>query len=249
MEFRLCTQGTMRTFQLEKDGPLGRLYAVFGAMDGTAGSGPVAQLSQMAPLTTARPHFHDVDQFHIFFGTPGAVYQRRPIAPVLVHYIDGYTPYGPVVAGEDWLDIITVRANHDYVTGYMPEDRPKLARKAGRSIKAEVDLGAGGEVLRTVIKPQADGLAAYVLTLNPQRPVLAPRSAGTAGQFYCVITGQAQVGGRRADKGSLGWLSPEAAVPESRGVDLCQLLVLQFPKVSQETAGLRLAANSGVHAF
>lgn len=250
MDFRVCTQGALRTFQLERAGPEGRLYAIFGAADGIAGSGPVAQLSQMAPATTARPHFHDVDQFHIFFGTPGSTYQRRPIPPVLVHYIDGYTPYGPVVAGKDWLDIITLRANHDHVTGYMPQDRHLLARKAGRNLKAEVDL-SGAAFVRAVIEPQSDGLAAYLVTVDNDHHPVVPRSVESAGQFYCVLSGKVRAGATSAEQGSLGWLAPGSATPELSADAKCQVLVLQFPKATAQShpRGTATGAKTPTYAF
>jgi len=55
-------------------------------------SGPQNFLVGMPPHGNGRPHFHGGDQFQVFFGTPGSIYQRHPVTPVTVDYSDAYTP-------------------------------------------------------------------------------------------------------------------------------------------------------------
>src|SRR5436189_5271805 len=63
--------------------------------------GPQAFLVRMRENNIVHPHFHNVDQFQLFFESPHASYQRTAISSILVHYADAFTTYGPFKPGDE----------------------------------------------------------------------------------------------------------------------------------------------------
>src|ERR1700738_3467863 len=62
------------------------------------------------------PHFHPVDQYQVFVHGGGHL-GKRAIGEITVHYADAYTPYGPMVAGDQGMSVYTIRATPT-VEGY-----------------------------------------------------------------------------------------------------------------------------------
>lgn len=212
-----------------------QVYNFYGLASEGKG-GPQGFIVQMPGGNTGRPHFHTVDQFQVFFGGPGGVYQKQPIGPVMIHYSDGYTPYGPFSSGERLMEFFTLRAQPSTLTAYMPESREKLIRKARRSITVPAPnvgapLARSATVVETLIEPQADGVAAWVLRGGPGARMQAPSPRGSSGQYHLVAGGAVIQDGRFFGKKSLAWLGPDESPPEVvAGDDIgFDVLVMQFP--------------------
>lgn len=82
-----------------------------GAAQPPAGE-PMAYLVEQAPGSTVDPHFHEVDQFQIFVGGSGQI-GTHPLEGVTVHYAGPHSPYGPIAAGPDGVQYVTLRRNWD----------------------------------------------------------------------------------------------------------------------------------------
>jgi hypothetical protein len=199
--------------------------------------GPEVYLVERPPGDTLGAHFHDVDQFQVFFDSPGATYQRRPITSVMVHYTDAYTTYGPFRAGPVApLQYFTVRATRSSIHGPMPQSRELLPYRGRRN--HIVDLGPFLRTDRrppteheehTLLEPAADGLAARVVHLAPAAAYAPPAHRQTAGRCYCVIGGELDVAGRRLGPRALGWSTPERDGPQLMSAAGCTVLLLDFP--------------------
>jgi hypothetical protein len=74
-----------------------------------------------------------VDQFQVFPGGNGRL-GAHEVTPVLVHYADAYMTYGPIVAGSQGVQYLTVRITGDPGPQYMPESRLTRKRVNGRYI-------------------------------------------------------------------------------------------------------------------
>src|SRR5690348_1666786 len=85
-------------------------YVFFSTRD-AEGEGPQMYMNQVDRGVELGSHFHRVDQFQVFFGDEGSVFQRKPIPELLVHYTDAYSVYGPFKAAPD-SDLLyaTIRA-------------------------------------------------------------------------------------------------------------------------------------------
>jgi hypothetical protein len=208
--------------------------------------GPQAFLIETYPPNSETgAHFHSTDQFQIFFPAPGAYYQRTEIRTPLLHYSDAYTTYGPFGTGEAPMSMYTLRRQASTITGYMPKDRDKLVRRGWRNVHADLGLALeaqttpGSSSVSTLIEPQEDGLAAYLITAGSGTAAAAlPEDHDRAtAQYLYVLEGQLVVGDRVFGPRSLGWRTldtpmPALASPEDSGFSL---LVLQFP--TESTSG------------
>jgi hypothetical protein len=203
-------------------------------------AGPQAFLIETYPADSeTAAHFHSTDQFQIFFPAEGAYYQRTEIRSPLLHYSDAYTTYGPFGTGGAPMGLYTLRRRASEITGYMPKDRDKRVRRGWRNV--HVDLGPalepkttpGTSRVSTLIEPQDDGLAAYLITAGSDTPVaeLPTDHEQATAQYLCVLEGQLTVGDRVYGPRSLGWRTLDAPLPAlaSAGVGGFSLLVLQFP--------------------
>jgi hypothetical protein len=64
--------------------------------------GATCYLIEQDPNTVIKAHFHQANQFQVIVSGGGRL-GKRDVAPVLVHYTDAYTPYGPINAGDAGL--------------------------------------------------------------------------------------------------------------------------------------------------
>ena len=58
-----------------------------------------AYLVEVSPGIQHRAHFHHTDQFQVFPGAPDTIFMNREVGPLMVHYTDADTVYGPFGAG------------------------------------------------------------------------------------------------------------------------------------------------------
>jgi hypothetical protein len=204
--------------------------------------GPQAFLVEAPGGTLAGAHFHPTDQFQIFFPSEGAWYRKQEVSEVMIHFADAYMTYGPFgTRGAEPLHFYTLRAASTVMTAFIPQDREKLIRRGRRNYTVLLDdstvpplIAAGKSVVSTLMSPEPDGLAAYLVSAGPAASVdvVFELPAESAGRFYCVVEGSAWKNGRRFAARSLGWRGP-GAPPLSLTADEhagCRLLVLQMPR-------------------
>jgi hypothetical protein len=202
-------------------------------------SGPQGFLVESPPGRVNGAHFHTVEQFQIYFASEGAWYQRHELTADVIHFTDPYTVYGPFGSyGPEPLRFFTLRARSSTETAFMPEDREKLIQKGPRNIHRSIDAVSGlvgpGECLRTtIIEPQPDGLAAWLLVGGAESEMnWDPPTHPSSGQFYCVLGGAARQGASAYRRRALGWrecgASFEPLICESD--DVCRLVVMQLPR-------------------
>ena len=196
---------------------------------------PQAFLTQRPPLNVIQPHFHEMPQYQVVFEGGGRI-GKHPVGPISVHYTDAYTPYGPIVAGEEGLGFYTLRGK---VTNggahYMPQSRARLVRKAGRTLMAEAEVGdlsglASGQLrIDELVSPTADGVAASLWSLGPHVSAQLEAPPTTGGRFLLVVAGDLLRDGQPYGRGACVHLRPEDPLPElCAGGDGAQLLALQF---------------------
>jgi hypothetical protein len=203
-----------------------------------SGPGPQIYMNNVDPGVMLSAHFHRIDQFQVFFGNDGAVFQRKPIPLVFVHYADAFRTYGPFSAAPNApLLYATIRAHSDNYGGVMPgarSERPYLGR---RHLSAGVDgwdAGSrpGAEASRTVeiFRPATDGLAAYLVQLGAGAAWNAPDARTTSGRALCVVDGELRVNDMSYGPRSIGWQARTEPAPDVRaGAGGCALLMLDFP--------------------
>jgi hypothetical protein len=212
-------------------------YVFFGQRD-FDGPGPQIYINELDPGIELAAHFHRVDQFQVFFGGNGATFLRKRISPVMVHYTDAHSTYGPFrAAGDHSLAYATIRAQSSNFGGVMPAARSLLPYRGRRNIS--VDVGeweveslpnAGDHEIADLLKGADDGLAVHLLRLGAGAQLEYEAPLGTSGRSYCVLAGELLHGGRPFEQRSIGWSDPDASVLRlAAGPFGCSLLALSFP--------------------
>jgi hypothetical protein len=198
---------------------------------------PQAFLAHMPARDALRTHFHDIDQFQLFFEAPGFTFQRRPVSRLDAHYVDAFVPYGPISPGDEAAHFMTLRPVHTDFRGFMPEERDKLLHRGRRNMSIDVASSLGCDPLaprevrvEELVPAHDDNLAAFLLGAGPRATFDAPSSVGSSGQYHYVIEGRAETAsGRIVSERALGWCDPDATVHYTAGNEGCTILVLQFP--------------------
>jgi len=197
-------------------------------------SGPQAYLvNQLDARSEIYPHFHDVDQFQIFVRGSGRI-GTHSVSPVVVHYVDAYSPYGPIVANELGLSYLVLRLAAASGGWKMPESRNLIVGGPGRRITVKFDgydrvpTDAGLVQRSTLRGPADDGLEISSLHFGPDSRLEGDPPAG--GQCIIVTAGALVQGGTLLPKESLIFLErgepPAMLAASTQGATL---LVLQFP--------------------
>jgi len=195
---------------------------------------PQAYYVEQPPQATVPPHYHDTNQFQIFL-RGGAIFGKKPVSALAVHYANGHTPYGPIVTRETSVHYLTLRNKWDSGGKTMPQSRPTL-RKLRRRFRMvedfalpELDTLDPGTVTRhDALACEDDGLGVAVFALGAGATSdLALEYAG-AGRYALVLAG-ALTGDVPLDAGSCLYLDPSDDREHRAGADGAVVIVTQFP--------------------
>lgn len=116
----------------------------FGEAPGPAPT-PQVFLVEQSPLSRVHPHFHDENQFQVVIGGHGSI-GRHAVSAFSVHYAQGQTGYGPVVAGPCGLSYLSIRADSQWLTHYLPDARGQM-RPGARENRFAPRFDAIGDAL------------------------------------------------------------------------------------------------------
>lgn len=199
---------------------------------------PVAFLVDKKPSSVIAPHFHEVNQFQVIVGGYGKL-GKQEVKPFVLHYTNGFTGYGPIIAEDEGLSFFTLRNRFDPGGArFFPEGRSFMqpARKRHRVSKHlvlsddEALKSRTCEVLETAIEPEDDGLAAWFLRAVPGTKTHAPSPAGGGGQYLIVARGTLWYDGEAFPELSCVYVpadsEPMALEAASEGLEV---LIAQFP--------------------
>jgi hypothetical protein len=194
--------------------------------------GPQCFRATQPPFYVIAPHFHPIDQFQVF--VRGSIkHGKHVLSPAVVHYTDGYTPYGPFEGGAEGFTFFNLRPRADVGAEWMPESRDQLPRRAGRGITVQTRFklrGAkAGATTTALIEPAEDGLAAYEVVAAPGS-VLPSETTGGSGRYHLILAGTVEVGTARLTADSVAYISAGDRIgPRRAGPEGAHLLELQLP--------------------
>jgi len=80
---------------------------------------PQSYLIRQLPNITNPLHFHTQNQFQVFIEGSGS-FGRHEVLPYMVHYAGAYTGYGPIIAGDEGLQYLTLRSSRDLGAKFLP---------------------------------------------------------------------------------------------------------------------------------
>ena len=179
------------------------------------GPSPNAYLVCQEPGAVLHPHFHQADQFQVFVAGTGRI-GTHAVAAVTVHWAAAHSPYGPVVAGPDGLQYLTLRRQFDPGAQWMPDEAERLRSIRGRvhrthtsepivALDARAAVLQTGELWRVTSVVQDSRAAAWLVDLGPGAYW---RQDTPADSFVYMLAGTAETHGAT--------LAPEACLFASR---------------------------------
>jgi hypothetical protein len=196
--------------------------------------GATCYLIEQDPNTVIKAHFHQANQFQVVVAGGGRL-GKRDVAPILVHYTDAYTPYGPINAGDDGLHYFTLRDGFDPGARFLPEQAAELIRQRGRHLvsTALAEEHAGADQIE-VIAGQGDGLEARLIRVKPDETITGPDPAAGGGQFWLIVAGEIVNEERRLGSYSCIHVSSgDRPLAITGAGERAQVIVMQFPRPPQ----------------
>lgn len=198
---------------------------------------PMAYLVEQAPGSTVDPHYHQVDQFQIFVGGGGQI-GTHPLEGVTVHYAGPHSPYGPIVAGPEGVQYLTLRRNWDPGAQWMPGAAPALRNMPGRRhvtftsppLERAQHLALVRGVESTAVLSGAEGAPAATLLRVGAGATLRGDAAGSNGQFWYLLAGALQAGGKELGAGAcIFFTADEGPVQFRAGAAGAEVVQVRFP--------------------
>ena len=89
------------------------------------GASHQAYFVEQPPFSTVPAHFHDTNQFQVFLDGK-AIFGKKQINSLTVHYAGGHTPYGPIITENTGVKYLTLRNKWDSGGKKMPEQKKNL---------------------------------------------------------------------------------------------------------------------------
>lgn len=179
---------------------------------------PMVYLVEQAAGATVDPHYHEVEQFQLFVGGSGHI-GTHVLDGLTVHYAGPYSPYGPIVAGPQGVNYVTVRREWDRGAQWMPGAAPALRAMPNRKhvtftsqpLARCADLQSLTGVSESALLPAAQGgPQAWRVCAGPGAELRCD-PAGSAGQFLYVLSGSLQHDGASSGPGDCFYLTADEA--------------------------------------
>jgi hypothetical protein len=191
------------------------------------------------PHTHLRAHFHDVEQFQVFFAGSGKL-GSAPLGPMAVFYTDAYTSYGPIIAGAEGLTFYTLRCEHDAGVRWMPESRALREPTPGRRIietfdpdsaQNQADARVPGGLRRWTATSDDDGMCIEFVVAGPQTSLAPVFGATSPHQYVLLMHGEVAADGKRLFPGGLMYNEDVPQPSEvATGATGAMLAVMTFPR-------------------
>ena len=201
---------------------------------------PVAYKVEQGPMKELGAHFHVANQFQLFVGGSGRI-GRHPVEIGAGHFSGPYSPYGPIVGGEQGVHYLTLRNSWDGGAQFLP-DANRVLRAKPRKFRETVfgpikeipaeELSATRELSKRAVMASAeDGLGAWQYRTPPGEVMRGPDPATGGGQYWIVMGGALDHPSEGAmERLSCVFVTPEDAAYEAKaGPGGAQVLVMQFP--------------------
>lgn len=232
-----------------RDVPTGQLRTTY-FLDSPAGTDlPQCFRVENTPHRLLKTHFHETDQFQVITAGTGTL-GRHPLMPFTVHFARAFTPYGPIVAGPQGLDWLTIRALHDDGAQYLPESREALLAVTDRQpwqmtqAVSFGDMPTDGTLRALPGLSDERGLGAFAVQVQPGAALTLPDPSATGGQFLVVVRGGITQDGQDTESLATMLIRPtERPVTVVAGAQGLAALVLNFPVPALRPAPARPSAS------
>jgi hypothetical protein len=204
---------------------------------------PQAFLIEMTPQEIIHPHFHEVEQFQVFFEGEGQMGRTEgKLGPSVVHYTDAYTGYGPITASQQGLSYFALRPRKDpgaiylHKEGYREKLRPSKKRhfsipfvKSTQAVLGHLEGPVVEELFDNGDYSLDDGLSACIVRLGPKQSFTIQSTKQCGGQYLVNIQGVLKYAGRDCAESSVFFSEPaDVSFMVEAGEAGAEFLLLQF---------------------
>jgi len=208
---------------------------------------PQAFLIEMTPQEIIHPHFHEVEQFQVFFESEGQMGRTEgKLGPAVVHYTDAYTGYGPITASQQGLSYFALRPRKDpgaiylHKEGYREKLRPSKKRhfsipfvKSTQAVLGSLEKPVVESLFDNSHYSLDDGLSASLVRLGSNQSFTIQSSTRSGGQYLVNIQGVLKYDGRDFTESSVFFSEPaDVSFVVDSGDAGAEFLVLQFGQFS-----------------
>jgi hypothetical protein len=208
---------------------------------------PMCYLIEQDPDCVINAHYHQANQFQVFVGGSGAL-GKRNLEPLIVHYTDAHTPYGPISSHAEGVQYLTLREEYDPGARFLPEEVAGLKHVRRRHVTTEPIARAAPATLprltetvaRMLFETHADGLAAWLVEAGPHATIgnEARETQIRGGQFWLVLTGSVTHRDATLDAETFIYVPHKEPAPHlSAGPGGGEVLILQFPDKARGPTG------------
>lgn len=239
----MILSGTMaRGTRIERAIFTGDLFAKTTIVEGdnSLPVSPNAFLVEQRANVVLPPHFHRNNQFQLVVRGSGRLGRSHRLEPVTLHYAHGNTGYGPITAGPQGLQYLTLRRVVETGAYYLPQSRaeldmgrPKFQTSSDcHGLAAPADLAAIREpAILELLPPAVSGLGGWLLTIPAGTALRAPDLPHGSGRFHVVCGGSIAFAGESLPERACVWTSADepgfTLQAEAAGA---QVVVVQFPE-------------------
>lgn len=201
---------------------------------------PQVFLVEQPPGWELQTHFHLHHQFQVVMRGRGSL-GRHAVEPLAVHYASPHSGYGPLVAGSEGLDYLTLRLVGDTGAWYLPDSRehlavriPKQQLHASPAADPPENLALLQHPLQEVlIAPDDTGLAAWLVRLPAGAPCEDRDDARIdAGRFYVLTRGGLHIKNDLLEGPAVIYVGASEVLTLAAASHGAEMLVLQFPQAA-----------------
>ncbi|MSQ58025.1 MAG: hypothetical protein EXR35_11225 [Limnohabitans sp.] len=213
---------------------------------------PQSFLVEQDPHWVLQTHFHQEHQFQVFVAGSGTI-GKNPLTKLAVHYASPHSAYGPLIAGDEGISYFTLRAVGDVGAWYIPDARKHLSTRAPKQqahgapssiVDADELLKLKSVVQEEIITLNEQGLGAWLMRLPPHAKAPAPELANTGGgRFYVITLGSLISEGEEMEGLATVFATPDEDIVLQAGDKGLEVLILQYPKVAQQSFIEAMAAG------
>ena len=198
---------------------------------------PQSYLIKQLPNITNPTHFHIQNQFQVFVHGSGT-FGRHPIEPYIVHYAGAFTGYGPIVAGTEGLNYLTLRARRDPGAKFLPEQKNLFMAGPKRHFTSRQFKPLDSSIIHALKAPeflwdhydQEINLGVGLLRMPSFSSYVVQSELNSDGIFLVVIGGEVSVLSNTIGINQNIFLSANEPPLEIRVLKgFAELLVLQMP--------------------
>jgi hypothetical protein len=218
-----------------RDVPTGQLRTTY-FLSSPPGSGlPQSFRVENTPHRHLGTHFLEVDQFQVIVRGTGTL-GRHVLEPFMVHFSRAFTPYGPIVAGADGVEWLTLRMRRDEGSQHLPERREALLAVKNREpwqVSERLpfeEVADDGKLQPLPAIRDERGLGAFAVRVKAGEELTLPDAKITGGMFLVACRGGLKKGdGETASLATMIVHPHEGAVTVTAGSGGLDALVLTFP--------------------